>query len=920
MDGLPEPDPMESKHLFMSLILMAILGALLAPNGVRGVGPDGGEGTDVQSYSAPPPEGYVHRPLMESFTGLSCPSCMGSGPDDASPEKAVHDTYLGGLEDPSAPFSTVVFHELNGGGVDDLNTDEATARMRFYQPGLSGTPDVQFDGGDIEIGGFSASNKPIDPPTIDWALSTSGSRYNDAPLRPLDRLKWSFPYVRMELDQIFDGSSYYVEVKATYEGNAKNLGGNLLPLQGSLYVFMVEDNVTAYSKVYDMNVTNDAVFRGYAVSDERFSLSPREEKTFSYTWDIPDAKVPVKPQDVYAVGAIFDTTDTDSSPGGTDGNQRANSPRCVQSATSRSTAYDRANALPEVKSIELVDSTVTVTMDDEGGIAKGYLFINTEGPDVPEWTPVELTISGEEVCDDSGVCYAYSDATGVARIEYSGGPLYAQVLLYDDLGAQAVSDIYALGGDDSGVKEKSMSTFSLSLGPVGFIIGLILITGAPVIYLLGRKLKKAPSLMNSKASLAVLVVLGIILVSISAASVFTKSTSKVPDFTVTDTNGVVHTPDTYSGKTLVIDIMFTTCDSCNEEMPLLVETYKEARAKHGDDVEFLSVSVDNEDTDKMMRDFQAKYGADWPIGLNRKFVELFDALAVPKLIIVAPNGDIVYEHTALIDKDEVLDRIDASVSGNYRAVSITQSGGSLIAFGSMAMLFGIVTFLSPCSLPMLPGYISYYINQETASRRKTNPLLGGIVAAAGIITFFVLVGILVALIGGVIQQYLRYLLVPIGVLLVILGVLTFLNRDAFLERGMDLMKRPIERGISRIRGRKVTDASGSGGLFAYGFGYGAAASSCMAPAFIGMILISFGVGGFLGGMLIFGLYTLALGAMMVLFTYLAASGSTALSKMVTKADRIKKVSAALLVLAGLFIILYALFLETYLGSLFSFGF
>jgi len=83
MDGLPEPDPMESKHLFMSLILMAILGALLAPNGIRGVGPDGGEGTDVQSYSAPPPEGYVHRPLMESFTGLSCPSCMGSGPDDA---------------------------------------------------------------------------------------------------------------------------------------------------------------------------------------------------------------------------------------------------------------------------------------------------------------------------------------------------------------------------------------------------------------------------------------------------------------------------------------------------------------------------------------------------------------------------------------------------------------------------------------------------------------------------------------------------------------------------------------------------------------------------------------------------------------------------------------------------------------------
>jgi cytochrome c-type biogenesis protein len=792
--------------------------------------------------------------------------------------------------------------------------------MRFYQPGLSGTPDVQFDGGYVEIGGFSASNKPIDQPTIDWALLESEGRYDNAPIRPLDRLSWSFPFVKMEVDQIFDGSSYYVEVKASYEANAKMVGGNLLPLQGSLYVFMVEDNVTAYSLVYDMNVSNDAVFRGYAAEDERFTMNMGDEKIFSYSYDIPDATIPVKPQDMYAVAAIFDTTDTDSSPGGTDGNQRAGSPRCVQSATSRSTAYDRENEPAKVKSISLTDSIVSVTMDDEGGIARGFVFINQVGLEDPAWTPVELTISGEEVCDDSGVCYAYSDATGTAEIEYNGGVLFAQVLLYDDQFAQSSSDVYTLVSQDTAAKEKNTALIKMETGTLFLAIGLILIILGPVLYYATRNVKGGLlKLFSTKAALAVVVALGIIITAVSASSVFTSSTSTVPDFTVTDTKGQVHTPDSYEGKTLVIDIMFTTCASCNEEMPIVVDVYNEAKAKYGSDVEFLSVSVDNTDTIKAMNDFQANYGAKWPIGLNRDFVELFDALAVPKMVIISPTGDIVYQHTGIIDRDTVLEKISDSDSGDYKAVSITQTGGSIIAFGSIAALFGIVTFFSPCSLPMLPGYMSYYIAQETTTGKKQNPLVGGIVAAVGIVTFFVLIGILVAVLGGAIQQYLRFLILPIGGLLIILGFLTFIGRDSFLERGMDYVKRPFEIIIARIRGRRAEEDSAAGGLFAYGFGYGAAASSCMAPAFIGMILISLTIGGILGGALIFGLYTLSLGAMMVLFTYLAASGSGFLQKLVSKTEIIKKVSAVLLMGAGLFVIIYVLFLESTLGALFSFG-
>ena len=524
----------------------------------------GVENSGLEGF-APPPQGYIHRPVMEFFTGLSCPACMGDSPDSNSPERAVHEAYLEGISDPEVPYTTVVFHELNGGGEVDLNTQEATDRMRYYQPGLSGTPDLQVDGGYIEIGGFSASQKPIDSSNIDWAVDEAENRHQDKPLRPIERMQWSFPYVRLEVDQIYEDDSFVVDVKATYDGNAKTVGSPRL--QGSLYVFMIEDNVTAYSQVYDMNVTNDAVFRGYAFEDETFTLDNREERSFTSRWDIPDAKVPIKPQDVKTVAVVYDRGDTDSSPGGSDGNQRANSPRAVQSATSDSTAYDRENQPATVSSLQREGSEVTVTFDDEGGVARAYLFTNTVNQSDPEhWTPYELEITGEEICDDQGTCYAYSEPIGTVDIEYDEGPLYVQVLSYDDEFAQSSSGVFSLVEAESSVEEKSSAGIpTVSFMSVLMVLGVLMIVGGPVLYFVSRKRKGGFfKIASSMGTMAILVALGIIMVSVGGASQFMGSTTTVPDFEFKDTGGNTRNPEMYEGKVLVIDIMFTTCSSCNK--------------------------------------------------------------------------------------------------------------------------------------------------------------------------------------------------------------------------------------------------------------------------------------------------------------------------------------------------------------------
>lgn len=899
----------------ISIVAAFLLLGVFAPFGSSQMNIDGPDGLMAQ-----PPSGWIHRPLMEFFTGLSCPACMGDSPTADSPEKAFHDTWLKAKDDESVPQTALVFHELNGGGVDALRTEESEDRMRYYQPGLAGTPDIQFDGGYFELGGFSSSTRDIDEPNIQLALEESRQRYNNKPLRPMERLTWSFPYIWLEIDQFYNDGEFTVVGKVTYDGNAKLVGNP--QLQGSLFVFMVEDGVEAYSKVYDQYVNNDAVFRGYAIEDETFSMGNGDVYEFSGRYQIPlidpEEGVPIKPQNMYAIAAVFDTQDTDSVSSPSDGNTRAGTPRALQSATSDSTAYDRENRPPKISSAQLEDDGITVIFEDEGGIALASLFFNTEAENSTQWTSIDLELQGEELCDDSGTCYAYSDPIGTARLDgYDGGPLYVQVLANDDQMAQGTSEVFSIGGEST-VQVKGAGSLSLSGGSMIIIIGVLVMILGPLMYVISRKKEgNIFQFFSSKGTLAVIIMIGLIIAFVGGSSLLSKEVTTVPDFSVTDTTGTVHTPADYSGKVLVIDIMFTTCSVCMKEMPDVVEVYEWAKSEYGSEVEFLSVSVDKDDTANMMNDFQKRYGAEWPIGRDTSFIEKFDAVEAPKMFIIAPNGDVAYQHTGFIDKEEVKDAITAAHEETYKISPIAQRSG-FVTIAFFAVTFGVLTFFSPCSFPMLPGYLSYYITSQAGEEKKINPIKGGTMAAIGIIAFFLIVAVLVALLGAVVKSWLVYLMPVIGFLLLLIGVITLIGKDDFLEKFIDLLKKPFTMLVTAIRGERQTEQKGSGGLFLYGFGYGAAASSCMAPAFIGVIFLGLNTSlGWLGAVLVFMAYTFSIATMMIVFSYMAATGSKSLEKFISSSDKVKRISGLLLVFAGAFVIWYAFWGYKYIGGFFS---
>ncbi len=87
----------------------------------------------------------------------------------------------------------------------------------------------------------------------------------------------------------------------------------------------------------------------------------------------------------------------------------------------------------------------------------------------------------------------------------------------------------------------------------------------------------------------------------------------------------------------------------------------------------------------------------------------------------------------------------------------------------ISFLEGIVTFISPCLLPMLPVYLSYFAGgEETRSTKKT--LTGAFGFVLGFTVVFVAMGALAGGIGSILREYRRIINLICGAAVVLFGL------------------------------------------------------------------------------------------------------------------------------------------------------
>lgn len=97
----------------------------------------------------------------------------------------------------------------------------------------------------------------------------------------------------------------------------------------------------------------------------------------------------------------------------------------------------------------------------------------------------------------------------------------------------------------------------------------------------------------------------------------------------------------------------------------------------------------------------------------------------------------------------------------------------------IAFLEGIITFISPCILPMLPLYISYFANGEDNKKKTLANALGFVL---GFTIVFVILGAFAGGIGRLLQKYETIVNIVTGAIVFVLGLnFTGLVRIGFLN-------------------------------------------------------------------------------------------------------------------------------------------
>ena len=125
--------------------------------------------------------------------------------------------------------------------------------------------------------------------------------------------------------------------------------------------------------------------------------------------------------------------------------------------------------------------------------------------------------------------------------------------------------------------------------------------------------------------------------------------------------------------------------------------------------------------------------------------------------------------------------------------------GTLVASGSMliaipiALLAGLVAFVSPCVLPLAPGYVSYVTGLTGAElatgNRKSRVLLGSVLFVLGFSVVFVSYGALFGGLGSVLLRYEGIITRVMGVLVIAMG-LAFMGVVPWFQREYRMLRAP----------------------------------------------------------------------------------------------------------------------------------
>jgi len=201
---------------------------------------------------------------------------------------------------------------------------------------------------------------------------------------------------------------------------------------------------------------------------------------------------------------------------------------------------------------------------------------------------------------------------------------------------------------------------------------------------------------------------------------------------------------------------------------------------------------------------------------------------------------------------------------------------------AISFLEGIITFISPCLLPMLPVYISYFAGGGERRTKKT--VIAALGFVAGFTLVFVALGALAGTLGSFLKRYQTAVNILSGLIVIFFG-LNFLG----------LIRLNLFRGS---QSRMQTGSMGFFSAFVFGLVFSVGWTPCVG-AFLGSaLMLASQQGHLLEGMLMLLAYSLGLGLPFLLSAVLIDYLKSAFNWIKSNYKTVNLISGSLLILIG----------------------
>ena len=225
------------------------------------------------------------------------------------------------------------------------------------------------------------------------------------------------------------------------------------------------------------------------------------------------------------------------------------------------------------------------------------------------------------------------------------------------------------------------------------------------------------------------------------------------------------------------------------------------------------------------------------------------------------------------------------------ASSETIASGSLLLAMPLAFVAGLVSFLSPCVAPLVPGYLSLITGLSAdelieGGKHRNRALAGTIGFTLGFSLLFISYGAAFGGIGSILARNQDLISRVLGVLVMVLG-LAYMGRFAFFERELG----------PQMRGRGGVLMSPLLGLV-FGLGW----VPCVGPTLAAVQTLAFNEGSAWRGSLLSLIYSLGLGLPFIIIGLFFERSLGALQWMRKYRRRVQQFGGVMLFILGLMLV------------------